>query len=176
MPPEVHLLYRIALAILFFFIKYCSFKICHGFYWALLLARLPFLLCWFYQHQRMGDLFYFLVSSSVSFFKYLKFLSYKFYTCFGRVTPRYSCYCDYCILWFFFSPHLSSMYRKVTDFFELILYPAALLKVFMSCKSSLVDFLGSRMYTIKSSGNSESLTISFLICPFDCLFLSYCSG
>ena len=48
-------------------------------------------------------------------------------------------------------------------FFELILYPAALLKVFMSCKSFLVEFLGSLIYTIISSANSESLT-SFLIC------------
>ena len=30
---------------------------------------------------------------------------------------------------------------------ELILYPATLLKVFISCKSSLVEFLGSLMYT-----------------------------
>ena len=40
---------------------------------------------------------------------------------------------------------LSSVYRRVTDFFELILYAATLLKVFMSHRNSLVEFLGSLM-------------------------------
>ena len=44
-----------------------------------------------------------------------------------------------------FPAFLSSVYRRVTDFFELILYPAVLLKVFMSCRSFLVEFLGSLM-------------------------------
>ena len=35
---------------------------------------------------------------------------------------------------------LSSVYKRATDFFELILYPAALLKLFMSRRSSLVEF------------------------------------
>ena len=52
------------------------------------------------------------------------------------------------------------VYRRVTDFLELI---STLLKVFISCRSSLVEFLGSLMYTIISSANNESLTSSFPI-------------
>jgi hypothetical protein len=37
---------------------------------------------------------------------------------------------------------------------ELILYPATLLKLFMNYRISLVEFLGSVMYTIISSSNS----------------------
>ena len=58
---------------------------------------------------------------------------------------------------------LSFVYRRATDFLELILYPAILLKVFISCRSSLVEFLGSLMYTNISSANNESLTSSFQI-------------
>ena len=61
------------------------------------------------------------------------------------------------------SASLSFLYRKSTDFFELILYPATSLKVFISCRSSLVAFLMSLMYTIISSANNKSLTSSFPI-------------
>ena len=74
------------------------------------------------------------MSSSISFFKDLKFLSYKFSTCLVRVTPRYFMLFvaivkgdDSLIS---FSALLSSEYRRATYFFELILYPATLLKVF----------------------------------------------
>ncbi|KAL6041511.1 hypothetical protein STEG23_029399 [Scotinomys teguina] len=59
---------------------------------------------------------------------------------------------------------LSFVYSRATDFFELTWYPAALLKVFISCKSSLEEFWGSLKYTIISSANSEILTSSFPIC------------
>ena len=49
-------------------------------------------------------------------------------------------------------------------FFQLILYPVTLLRVLISYKSSLVEFLGSHMYTNISSTNSESLMSSFPIC------------
>ena len=48
--------------------------------------------------------------------------------------------------------------------FELILYPATLLKLFIRFRSSLVEFLGSLKYTIISSANRDILNPSFLIC------------
>jgi hypothetical protein len=48
--------------------------------------------------------------------------------------------------------------------FELILYPATLLKLFVSFGSSLVEFLGSLEYTTVSSANSGILTSSFPNC------------
>jgi hypothetical protein len=60
--------------------------------------------------------------------------------------------------------------------FELILYLATKLKLFISCRSSLVDyFLGLFMYSTTSSANSDILTSSFLICipltSFCCLIV-----
>lgn len=52
-------------------------------------------------------------------------------------------------------------------FFELILYPPTLLKLFISCRRSLGEFLWSFMYAIISSRNSDNLTYSFPSCiPF----------
>jgi hypothetical protein len=63
-----------------------------------------------------------------------------------------------------FSSFLSFEERKATHLFQLILYPATLLKLFISCRSSLVKIWGSLMYTIISSANSDNLTSSFPIC------------
>jgi hypothetical protein len=41
---------------------------------------------------------------------------------------------------------------------RLMLYPATLLKLFIRFRSSLVEFLGSQMYTTMSSANSDILT------------------
>ena len=74
----------------------------------------------------------------------LKFLSYRSFISLVRVTPRYfilfvaivkdvvSLIC--------FSVCLSFIQKKATDLFELILYPATLLKLFISCSSFLVEF------------------------------------
>jgi hypothetical protein len=70
-----------------------------------------------------------------------------------------------------FSACLSFDYRKATDLFELILYPATLLKLFIGFRSSLVEFLGSLKYTIISSANSEILTSSF---PIRIFLTSFC--
>jgi hypothetical protein len=49
-------------------------------------------------------------------------------------------------------------------FFSLTLYPAPLLIVFISCRTSLLDFRDSLMCTIISSVNRDILTSSFQIC------------
>lgn len=84
-----------------------------------------------HEHERS---FHLLLSSSASFFKDLKNLSYRFFTCLSRVNPR-------CFILFLaivnsivslisFSSHLSFVYKRVIDFsFLLILYPVTLMKV-----------------------------------------------
>jgi hypothetical protein len=109
-----------------------------------------------------------LLRSSISFFRDLKFLSYQSFTFLVRVIPSYF------ILFvtiekgmvslISFSPCLSFVYRKAIDWFELILYPATTLKLFIRFRSSLVGFLGLLIYTIISSANSDIMTSSFPIC------------
>jgi hypothetical protein len=70
-----------------------------------------------------------------------------------------------------FSGCLSFVYRKFTDLFELILYPTTLLKLFISWRSSQVEFLGLLMYAIISLANSDTL-ISFL--PICIPLISFC--
>ena len=101
-----------------------------------------------------GRPFHLLRSSLISFFRDLKLLSYRSFTSLVRVYPRYF------ILFvtiekgvvslISFSACLSFVYRKAIDLFELILYPATTLKLFIRFKSSLVEFLGSFIYTIRS--------------------------
>lgn len=56
------------------------------------------------------------------------------------------------------------LYRKTAAFYELILYSATLLKMSISYKSSLVEFLGSLTYGIFSSSDKNTLASSFSIC------------
>ena len=71
-----------------------------------------------------------------------------------------------------FSVHLSFVYRRATDFCELILYPATLLKVFINCMNSLIELLESLMYNITSTANNDTFTsfspICFPLISFDC--------
>jgi hypothetical protein len=55
--------------------------------------------------------------------------------------------------------------------FELILYPATLLKLFIRFRCSLLEFLGSLKHTVISHANSDILTWSFPICI---LLISFC--
>jgi hypothetical protein len=59
---------------------------------------------------------------------------------------------------------LSFVYRRATNFCEFILYLPTLLKMFISYRSCLVEFLESGMYTIVSSTNEDNLTSLFPIC------------
>jgi hypothetical protein len=58
------------------------------------------------------------------------------------------------------------MYTKATDFCELILYPASLLKLFMVSRSFWVEFLGSFRNKIMSSVNKDSFTSLPICIPF----------
>jgi hypothetical protein len=51
-----------------------------------------------------------------------------------------------------------------TDYYELILYVATLLKVLISYRNYLVEFLGYFMYTIILSTNSDTLNFSSPVC------------
>ena len=56
------------------------------------------------------------------------------------------------------------------------MYPATLLKVFISCKHSLVEFLGSLIYTIISSASSNFFPVCvplFLLCMWILLYLGH---
>ena len=113
-----------------------------GFWWALhwicklFLVQLPFLLS--LSTKEHGRCFYFLLSSSISFFKALKLLSNRSFTCLVRVTPRYFMLFvamvkgDVSLI--SISASLSFVYRRATDFLKLIVYPATLLRVFISCR------------------------------------------
>ena len=112
----------------------------------MLLVELPFLLCWILPIHEHGKSFHFLVSSSISFFKALKFLSNRPFTSLVRVTPRY--FMLFVVIMkgdvslIFLSASVSFVYRRVTDFLRLTFYPAKSLKVFISCRNSLVEFWG----------------------------------
>jgi hypothetical protein len=112
----------------------------------------------------------------MSFLRNLKLLSYRSLTCSVRVAPKIffiiCCYCEgSCFPNFFL--RLFTVCIKDGYGFKFILYLPTLLKFFISQKSSQVVFLGSLMYTIISSANSDIFISSLTICI--CL-MSYCSS
>jgi hypothetical protein len=91
------------------------------------IAILTILILPIHKHGRSSHL---LRSSSISFFRDLKFLSYRTFNYFVRVKPRYFIlFVKDAISLISFSVCLFFECRKAnTDLFELILYPAILLK------------------------------------------------
>jgi hypothetical protein len=110
----------------------------------------------------------------------LQFLSVGFYSfhCFTSLVkfiPRYFYYFGIVFL-ISFSACSLLVYRKATDFYMLILYPATLPKVFIRAMSFLVESSGSFKYRIISSSNRNNLTSSFPYLNPLCFFLLfYCS-
>jgi hypothetical protein len=73
-------------------------------------------------------------------------------------------YCEGCCFPNFFLILFILCGEKGHSLFELILYPATVLRLFIRFRSSLVEFLRSFTYTIISSTNSYILTYSFPNC------------
>lgn len=100
----------------------------------------------------------------MSVFKDLKFLSFRSFICLVRVIPRRFILLEAIVKGVFmisFSVHSSFAWKRATDILELILYLTTLLKVYIKCRSSLVEVLGSLMHTIIPSTNYGTLTSSF---------------
>jgi len=123
-------------------------------HWAMLILLI-------HEHGRS---FHLLISSSISFFKDLKFLSYKSFTHMDRVNSRYFILYEAIVkgIISLISQSVCHLYIK-EFFFNYSCIQLLCLKVFISCRSSLVGLLGSLKYTIKSSSNN-TLTSSFPIC------------
>jgi hypothetical protein len=107
-----------------------------------------------------GRSFHHLIFYSISFFRDLESLLFRSFTCLVRVTPRYFTLfvaivkgVDSLIS---FSAYSSFVCRRAKAFSPLL--------VFISCRSSLVKFLVSFMFTIISSVNSDTSTSSCSIC------------
>jgi hypothetical protein len=115
-----------------------------------------------------GCYFHFLVSTLGSFFRDLKFLSYRFSLAWLELHQDILYYS-----WLLkkgvgslisFTAHLYFEQRRATNSFELILYSAILLNVFISSRSSLVVFWGMLLCSIILSTNRDNLISCFPIC------------
>ena len=160
MPLEVPLLYRIVLSILgflFFHMKLIIFT----------MLILPI--------QEYGRSFHFLAYSSISFIKDLKFLLKRLFTSSVSIIRGYFMLFVAIVKGevslISFSVSFSFVYRRATDiFFGLILYPVTLLKVFISCRSSLVEGFGHFVY-YHINCKYESLLLSFQLNLLDLIFV-----
>jgi hypothetical protein len=92
-----------------------------------------------------GRSFHLLLSSLIYFLRDLKFLSYRYFICLVRVTPRYFIFFKAVLMSIVslisFLSGISFVCWWTTNYFELTLYPATLLKVFISCRSSFQTLL-----------------------------------
>jgi hypothetical protein len=93
-------------------------------------------------------------------YKKIEGLSCRSFSCLFKVTLRYFilfvAIVKGVVSLISFSDCFSFVKRKVADLFELILYSATLLTLFISWRNSLKEFLESLIYTILSSANSDA--------------------
>lgn len=104
-----------------------------------------------YEHWRFFSLL--LICSLISFFKDLKFLSYRSFTCLFRVTLRYFIW-GYCEM--YFTDFLSAFHLYTGRLLTFLSYSFSQLffwKCFISCKNFLLEFLVSHIYKSKWSPN-----------------------
>jgi hypothetical protein len=114
--------------------------------------------------MNMGKFFQFLIFSSISFLRNLKFLLYISFTCLVRDTPRYFILLMAIVKGIVSLISVLFCFSFVLRATDLIFYPVTFLKVFISCRNSLIGFLHSLIYTIITSENSDTLTSFLPIC------------
>ena len=111
--------------------------------------------------------FHLLISSSISFFKDLKLLSYRSLTCLVRIIPRYFIlfvnFITKIIPLKSFLVYLSFVQWRATFFWDYFL-SSNFAKMFISYRGSLLKLWKSFMYIILSSVNRDILTSSFPFC------------
>jgi hypothetical protein len=164
-PPEVLLLYKIVLVILFLFVCLFVCLFCFSIWsWELLsqglqltcvetllgialnlhidygnLGVLTMLILLIHQHGRP---FHLPISSSIYFFRDLKILSNRYFNCLIRVIPRYFTLFVAIVKGVISLIFCQSVYH---------LYSTSFLKVFIRCRSFLAEVLVLLMYTIIST-------------------------
>ena len=120
------------------------------------IAIFSLLILLFHEHGRS---FLLLMSSFISFFRYIKLQSYRSFTCFVTLIPMnfilFVAIVKNAISLISFSACLSFVYRMTTDLLELILYLATLLKFI----SKVHQFSGvvSGVFSSYSSAHIDSL-------------------
>ena len=108
-----------------------------------------------------GKSIHLLISPSISFFRYLKFLSYTSFTCLVSYTKTFYMIRVYrkCRFPNFFLSWFITCIKEGYWFIWVNFYSAILLKAYVICRSSLVEILWSLMYSIISSKNNNILLL-----------------
>ena len=118
--------------------------------------------------HKHGRSFHLLRSSLISFFRDMKFWSYRSFTSLVKShTKVFYIICDYWEGCFFPNFHLSLFILCVEKghwFVWVNFISSYFTEAVYNVWISLVEFLGSLIYTIISSVNSDTLTSSFPIC------------
>jgi hypothetical protein len=122
---------------------------------------------WIPQIQECGGCFYLHISSPNSFFRDLKFLSYRFFTAWMRVTPKYVLLFVAIVTVFFFHDFFVNpviICIKEGYWFHWVNFVSThLAEVFVNYRSSLLELRRSHICSIILCVNSDTLTSSLPI-------------